>query len=329
MTLALAITGPTGAGKTALSLGVAKVLGAQILSLDSMQIYRGMDIGTAKATEAERATVPHHLIDILDPGEHFSVHDYEERALATVSELEARGQLALFVGGTGLYLESLKRVMPPDIPESDPAFFEALARRFPSEGGDLDRDALWECLRTVDPDSAEKIHKNNLRRVARALEIYETTGRTKTEHDALSQQTPPRLCVAQLTLDFHSRETLYSRIETRVDQMMAEGLLDECTRLWRDGVFDRDSTARQAIGYKELLPHLESGAPLDLCITELKTATRRYAKRQLTWFRHLSGVHTLYLDREDGTMRPGEEVLAEALAYFTDSIRNHAKKSTV
>ena len=323
MTLALAITGPTGAGKTALSLAVAEALGAEILSLDSMQIYRGMDIGTAKATEHERATIPHHLIDVIDPGERFSVHDYETLALSIVSDLAERGRRALFVGGTGLYLESLKRVMPDAIPESDPAFWDALCTRFSGDAGEIDRDALWAHLERIDPESAEKIHKNNLRRVARAIEIFETTGRTKTEHDRHSNEVPPRLRVAQISLDFHSRETLYNRIETRVDQMMAHGLLQELTALHARGVFAQDSTARQAIGYKELLPHVEDGVPLDACIAELKTATRRYAKRQLTWFRHLSGVHTLYLDREDGTMRPMDEIVNEALTYFRQQIERN------
>ncbi len=323
MTLALAITGPTGAGKTALSLTVAQALNAEILSLDSMQIYRGMDIGTAKATKEERAAIPHHLIDILDPGERFSVHDYETRALQTVSDLTQHGRRALFVGGTGLYLESLKRVMPDDIPESDATFFDTLTTRFVKADGDIDRDALWQHLNEIDPDSAQKIHKNNLRRVARAIEIYEVTGRTKTEHDRLSNAVPPRLRIAQITLDFHSRETLYARIDARVDQMLSDGLLDELRHLYNLGVFHRDSTARQAIGYKELLPHIEDGVPLDACITELKTATRRYAKRQLTWFRHLSDAHTLYLDAEDGTLRCLDEVAQEALTYFNEQIRSN------
>lgn len=320
MTLALAITGPTGAGKTALSLAVANALHAEILSLDSMQIYRGMDIGTAKATKEERASAPHHLIDILDPGEHFSVHDYETHALTTVAELEARGRRALFVGGTGLYLESLKRVMPPDVPESDGAFLAGLCQRFPASDGDIDRDALWKHLLNIDPDSAEKIHKNNLRRVARAVEIYETTGRTKTELDRLSLTAPPRLAIAQITLDFHVRETLYERIGRRVDQMIADGLLEELETLYARGVFQHDSTARQAIGYKELLPYVENGVPLLTCIEDLKQATRRYAKRQLTWFRHLSDVYTLYLDHEDGSMRDPDEVITEALSYFQRKI---------
>lgn len=325
MTLALAITGPTGAGKTALSLTVAQALNAEILSLDSMQIYRGMDVGTAKATKEERTAVPHHLIDILDPGEHFSVHDYETLALQTVSELAKNGRRALFVGGTGLYLESLKRVMPDDIPESDAAFFDTLASRFANADGDIDRDALWQHLNEIDPDSAEKIHKNNLRRVARAIEIYEATGRTKTEHDRLSNTVPPRLKVAQITLDFHNRETLYARIDARVDQMISQGLLDELRHLHELGVFHRDSTARQAIGYKELLPHIESGVPLDACISDLKTATRRYAKRQLTWFRHLSDVHTLYLDTEEGSLRNLADIQKEALTYFTLKIKENSQ----
>ena len=325
MILALAITGPTGSGKTALSLSVAKAFEAEILSLDSMQIYRYMDIGTAKATKEEQTEVPHHLIDILDPGERFSAKEYEDLALPLCHELTERGKRPLFVGGTGLYLDSLTRTPPPEIPGSDPAFREALCRRFGAPDGTLDAVALWEYLRLIDPESAEKTHPNNTRRVARALEIYESTGRTKSEHDRISRAATPRIAIAQLSLDIHNRETLYRRIDERVDKMLGMGLLEELEGLIARGFFEKDSTARQAIGYKELLPHFESGAPLALCIENLKMQSRRYAKRQLTWFRHTEGAYPLYLDREDGTLRSGEELFAEAKAFFEKKIAEHSQ----
>lgn len=324
MILALAITGPTGSGKTALSLSVAKAFDAEILSLDSMQIYRYMDIGTAKATKEERSEIPHHLIDILDPGEHFSAKEYENLALPLCRELTERGKRPLFVGGTGLYLDSLTRTPPPEIPGSDPAFRDALCHRFPASDGTLDAVALWEYLRVIDPESAEKTHPNNVRRVARAVEIYEVTGRTKSEHDRISREVAPRIAIAQLTLDIHDRETLYRRIDTRVDKMMKEGLLEELEGLIARGFFQNDSTARQAIGYKELLPYFECGTPLALCVEDLKMQSRRYAKRQLTWFRHTEGAYPLYLDREDGTLRSEEELIAEATAFFEKKIAEHA-----
>ena len=328
MILALAITGPTGSGKTALSLSIAKAFDAEILSLDSMQIYRYMDVGTAKVTKEEQAVVPHHMIDILDPGEPFSAKEYEDRALPLCRELCARGKRPLFVGGTGLYLDSLTRTPPPEIPGSDPAFRDALARRFPTPDGTLDAVALWEYLRLIDPESAEKTHPNNTRRVARAVEIYEATGRTKSEHDRLSRECPPRLYTAQISLDIHNRDTLYRRIDERVDKMLRAGLLDELSSLIARGFFQNDSTARQAIGYKELLPYFESGAPLSLCVEDLKMQSRRYAKRQLTWFRHTEGAYPLYLDREDGTLRSEEELFCEAQAFFEKRIAEHAALTT-
>ena len=253
---ALAITGPTASGKTALSLAVAKHLGAEILSCDSMQIYREMDIGTAKATAEERATVPHHLIDLVDVGEPFSASRYLEEALLVAEALEKRGVLPLFVGGTGLYLDTLRAYTLPDVPKSDPERIEAIKLRFTGEDGIVDLDALHAHLSLVDPESGEKIHKNNVRRVLRAIEIYECAEVSKSELDRRSRDEAGPFRIVEITLDAHVRQTLYDRIDRRVDIMLSEGLLDEVRSMRERGLFEGDSTARQAIGYKEMLAYL-------------------------------------------------------------------------
>ena len=304
MIYALAITGPTASGKTAMSLEVAEGLGCEIISCDSMQIYRGMDIGTAKATVDERARVPHHLIDILSPNENYSAESYRRDAMAAARDITARGKIPLFVGGTGLYIDTLTRGVSAEVPESDPEYRERLLSKTPDE--------LWERLFAVDPESAEKTHKNNVKRVIRALEIYDKTGRTKSYFDALSKEAATDIKVGMLTVDFHDRETLYGRVDGRVDEMLSSGLLDEVKSLYESGVLDGKNTASQAIGYKELIGVIEGKCSLETAVEELKLATRRYAKRQLTWFRHNDAVR-IFADREDGLLRPGLELAAEAL----------------
>lgn len=312
MIRALALTGPTASGKTALAIRVAGTIGAEILCCDSMQIYRRMNIGTAKPTAGERAAVPHHLTDFLDPGTSYSAAAYREDAMAVAADVCGRGRIPLFVGGTGLYLDALLYTGETP-PASDPAFRE----RYRTEGETAEgRERLYEKLRAVDPDAAALTHPNNLRRVLRALEIYETTGVTKTVWDARSRQGAPDLSVALLTLDFHDRENLYRRADARVDAMIAAGLPDEVRTLWQEGILDGKNTASQAIGYKELLRAVRGEESLNEAIDELKKATRHYAKRQLTWFRAKEGAYRLYLDREDGAMRGAEDVFSEALGYY-------------
>lgn len=316
---ALAITGPTASGKTALSLAVAKHFGAEILSCDSMQIYREMDIGTAKATTEERATVPHHLIDIVDVGEPFSASRYLEEALAVADALEKKGVLPLFVGGTGLYLDTLRAYTLPDVPKSDPEKVEALKKRFTGEDGVLNLDALHAYLCEIDPESGEKIHKNNVRRVLRAIEIYECAEISKSELDRRSRDVAGPFEILEITLDAHVRQTLYDRIDLRVDKMLEEGLLDEVRSMKERGLFDGDSTARQAIGYKEMLTYLEGELSLGEATQNLKLASRRYAKRQLTWFRSHKDAYVLYIDNEDGTLRSSEDLIREAITYFENN----------
>ena len=312
MIFSLAITGPTASGKTALSISRAKALGAEILSCDSMQIYREMDIGTAKATPEERAEVPHHLLDIVSPHESFSVEEYRSAALSAARDVVSRGRMPIFVGGTGLYVDSLTRGVSLDSPESDPEYRDRILAELKSDG---DVSALWERLRAVDPESAEKIHKNNVKRVIRALEIFEKTGKPKSLLDKETKGAPSEIFVGMITLDFHNRETLYERVDRRVDIMMEEGLLPEVEGLLKKGMLT-DGTAAQAIGYKEIVLYLEGKVTLPEAVEQIKLASRRYAKRQLTWFRHEAGAMTVFVDDENGKIRSSEEILCDALECF-------------
>ena len=319
MIFSLAITGPTASGKTSLSLGLAESLGAEIISCDSMQIYRGMDIGTAKATAEERARAPHHLIDFLSPLESYSVESYRESAIAVAKDITSRGRLPIFVGGTGLYIDSVKRGTSLGSPESDPEYRD---RILSSLKNDEDITALWERLREIDPESAEKIHKNNVKRVIRALEIYDKTGKPKSLLDKESVAESGEVFVGMITLDFLDRENLYRRVDLRVDLMMKEGLLAEVESLYRQGLLSA-GTASQAIGYKELIEHLEGRCSIEEAIDNLKLASRRYAKRQLTWFRHEVGARVIYADYPDGSMKNAKDLLAEAMIIAEDFRREY------
>ena len=310
MIYALAITGPTASGKTSISIELAKLFSAEIICCDSMQIYKEMDIGTAKATSDERAAVPHHLLDFLSPKEDFSAEEYRKMALSSAGDISGRGRLPMFVGGTGLYIDTVMRSQQTDVPESSREYRDRIMESLKTEEDVL---ALWQRLLAVDPESAEAIHKNNVRRVIRALEIYDATGKPKSYFDRLSRLENPEIKVGMITLDFHNRENLYERVNKRVDEMMEQGLLEEVSSLYKRGLLEKKTTAAQAIGYKEIISYLDGKATLAEAIDELKLSTRRYAKRQLTWFRHEKEAYRLYLDREDGEMRSKSDVLAEAV----------------
>ena len=310
MIRALALTGPTASGKTSLSLSLAEKIGGEIISCDSMQIYREMDIGTAKATADERLRAPHHMLDICSPDEIYSAEDYCRDATAVAKEIAGRGNVPIFVGGTGLYIDTVMRGGAPMSPPSDPALREELMR---IAGEDDGVHRLWEMLREVDPASAEKTHENNVRRVVRALEIYKLTGKTKTYFDELSRQNVGEVSVGLITLDFHNRENLYRRVDMRVDMMADEGLLSEVESLWKRGLLKSEYTSAQAIGYKEIITYLEGRATLGEALDEIKLASRRYAKRQLTWFRHEEGACRIYIDDEMGIMKSGAVLEREAL----------------
>ena len=314
MVFALAITGPTASGKTALSLSLAERFGCEIISCDSMQIYKGMDIGTAKATVAERELAPHHLIDLICPTENFSAEDYRELAVKVAKDISSRGKLPLFVGGTGLYIDTVMRGISEAPPSSEEYRKELLRGACTEEGV----QALWDRLSAVDPESAAAIHKNNVKRVVRALEIYDLTGNPKSYYDRLSLSSESEVKVKMITLDFHNRDNLYARVDARVDAMMAQGLLEEVKALYSSGLLKDGSTASAAIGYKEIIKHLNGEITFEEAVDLIKLSTRRYAKRQLTWFRHEKDAYRLYLDTEDGRLRSMDELTEEISEIAVD-----------
>ena len=275
-----AIVGPTASGKSALALELAQRHGGEIVSCDSMQLYRRMDIGTAKPTAEERRLVPHHMIDVVEPHTSFSCADYVEMADRAIREIHGRGKLPIICGGTGLYLDSLLRGenFQPDL--TDDALRAELLEFARKRGN----EALHAELARIDPESAEAIHQNNVKRVARAIEIYRLSGMTKTELDKNSRLGEQRFDIRCAGLFYSNREALYRRIEKRVDMMMDEGLEAETRALLAEGVFKENATAAQAIGYKELIGFIEGRETLAEAVEALKAATRRYAKRQITWF---------------------------------------------
>lgn len=315
----VAIVGPTASGKTALSIAAAKKYGCEIVNCDSMQIYEKMNIGTAKPTFAEREGIPHHLLDFLSPDKSFSAEAYRELAMEAISDITARGKLPLLVGGTGLYLDTLLRAPTPDVPPSDPKYRDAVLSSLRTEE---DIEALWQRLLSVDSESALAIHKNNVKRVIRALEVYDATGKPKSYWDRLSREGSADVCALIAVLDFHNRETLYERIDKRVDIMMRDGLEDEVRGLLNEGYLGGDDTASGAIGYKELIGYLRGECSLSESVEKIKLASRRYAKRQLTWFRHESDAKTIYMDNADGSMRAVSEPLSELSDMINYFLRN-------
>lgn len=305
----LAVTGATASGKTALAIALAEALNGEIISCDSMQVYRGMDIGTAKATDEERARVPHHLIDILDPREPFSAAEYAALAERAAEEIAARGRVPIFCGGTGLYLEAVRTARHGDPMESDEVFraeMQAVAER---EGN----AALHARLAEIDPQSAESIHPNNVKRVIRALEIYHVTGKTKSESDRDAVSENPRLSICNLFLDFNDRALLYERIDLRVEEMARAGLFEETQRLVEEGRLVPGTTAAAAIGYKECLGALRGDATREEALADLKNATHHYAKRQKTWFS--AKPHIRICADENGKTREMAAILEEALVH--------------
>lgn len=283
-----AVVGPTASGKSRLAVELALRCGGEIVSADSMQIYTGMEIGTAKPSEAEMRGVPHHLIDFADPKTPFSVADYVELAAKCVREVHARGKLPILAGGTGLYVRSFLQNVQFTEEDRDNALREALRARAEREGV----QSLVDELSSFDPDSAARIHPNNLGRIIRAIEIYRTTGVTMTRQMELSRAKPSPYRACMIGLDFLDRQKLYARINARVDEMLAAGLEAEA----REVLAQSPLTARQAIGYKEWIPCFAGGCTREAAVEAIKQETRRYAKRQLTWFRREENMHWLHVD---------------------------------
>ena len=290
----LCIAGPTASGKTALAVALARELNGEVVSCDSMQVYKRMDIGTAKPTLEERQGIVHHMLDVAEPEEDFSVSRYCAMATPIVEDIVARGKTAIIAGGTGLYMDSL-------IKGNDFAPFpatgvrERLEKRADSEG----TDALFAELRAVDPEAAARIQDR--KRLIRALEVYYETGQTITAHNRRTQALPPRFTPLWLGLDFMDRQTLYARIDRRVDIMLEQGLMAEIEALLASGIPEK-ATALQAIGYKEFVDALEGRCTVEAAADRVRQASRRYAKRQLTWFRRNKAIH--WLDPAGGEILP-------------------------
>lgn len=278
-----------------MAIKLAKELDGEIISCDSMQIYKGMDIGTAKPTKEELASVPHHLIDIKEPNEDFSCADYAILAKSCIEDIISRGKTPIFCGGTGLYLDSVIEIGSFSSGFKDEMYREELEKLAMEKGN----EHIHNMLKEIDPKSAEEIHPNNLKRVIRAIEIYHCTGKTKTEWDEKSKEQKPPYDATVLFLNCKDRELLKKRIDLRVDMMMAEGLFDEALDLYNRGMLNEEYTSFGAIGYKELLPFFKNLDTLENCIERLKISTRQYAKRQLTWFSRKENYHTIYVDEVD------------------------------
>lgn len=302
----LCIAGPTASGKTALAVKLAKDLNGEVVSCDSMQVYRRMDIGTAKPSPEEMQGIPHHMIDVAEPDEDFSVSRYCAMAAPIVDDIVARGKTAIIAGGTGLYMDSLIR-------GNDFAPFPStgVRERLEAETDEVGLPAMLTRLREIDPDTADRVFDR--KRILRALEVYLETGETITEHNRKTRLIPPKYTPLWLGLDFADRGELYRRIDKRVDIMLEMGLMEEIRSLLDSGIPEK-CTAMQAIGYKEFVNALEGREPLSQATEEVKKASRHYAKRQLTWFRRNPAVRWLVRSGDDG-----REILASARQIIRDS----------
>ena len=304
----ICIAGPTASGKTSLAVELAKEFNGEVVSCDSMYVYRRMCIGTAKPTEEEMQGIPHHMIDVADPDEDFSVSRYCDMAAPIVDDIVARGKTAIIAGGTGLYMDSL-------IKGNDFAPFPSTGMREKLEA-QADREgmeAMLELLRSIDPDAAAKLHLSDRKRIIRALEVYYETGETITAHNIKTQAIPPRYTPLWLGLDFADRAELYRRIDMRVDIMLQQGLVEEIKTLLASGI-PQKCTAVQAIGYKEFVSALDGQCSIEEAAEEVRKSSRHYAKRQLTWFRRNKNIH--WLTRTTG--ETNEEIICRARQVIRD-----------
>ncbi|MDY4755848.1 MAG: tRNA (adenosine(37)-N6)-dimethylallyltransferase MiaA [Candidatus Faecousia sp.] len=298
----ICIAGPTASGKTALAVALAKELSGEVVSCDSMQIYRRMDIGTAKPTIDEMQGIPHHMIDVAEPDEDFSVSRYCNLAAPIVEDIVSRGKTAVIAGGTGLYMDSL-------IQGNDFAPFPStgVREKLEQEARAQGIQVLYDRLAAIDPEAAGRLHLSDQKRIIRALEVYLKTGETITEHNRKTQLLPPRFSPIWLGLDFENRAELYERIDRRVGIMLEQGLIGEIQGLLSSGIPEK-CTAIQAIGYKEFVAALNGECTLEEAADQVRQSSRRYAKRQLTWFRRNKSIH--WLTRKPG--QDGGEILTQA-----------------
>ena len=304
----ICIAGPTASGKTALAVELAKELNGEVVSCDSMQVYKRMDIGTAKPTAEEMQGIPHHMLDVAQAWEDFSVSRYCNQAAPIVDDIIAQGKTAIIAGGTGLYMDSLIRGNN-FAPFPSTGVREALEARAEAEG----IQPLLEELAQVDPESAGRLHPSDRKRIIRALEVYRETGITITEHNRRTREVPPKYRPVWLGLDFSDRAALYRRIDRRVERMLEAGLLDEIRSLLESGI-PETCTAMQAIGYKEFLPVLRGERELCDAAAEVCQSSRRYAKRQLTWFRRNPDMHWIAREEDgapDEIIRQARQILQE------------------
>lgn len=309
----ISILGPTASGKTGLAIELAKRLDGEIISCDSMQLYRGMDIGTATPDMEERAGIPHHLMDVVDPEYDFSAMEYAKLASEAIADVASRGKFPILCGGTGMYHDSLMKISSFSEGEADEALRDELYKYAQDNGN----EALHEMLAEFDPEAAANIHPNNVKRVIRAIEIYKTTGKTKTETDReqISGEIP--YDNTAFILDFADRDLLYSRIEKRVDIMIDMGLEMEVRDILCSGR-EISRTASQAIGYKEFVPYFKGEKTLDEVAADIKLATRHYAKRQMIWFRRYKDAVRLVPD-ENGTVKTAAQLADEAILYIVSN----------
>jgi tRNA dimethylallyltransferase len=304
------IAGPTASGKTGLSIELAKLINGSIISADSMQIYRYMDIGTAKPDENERSGIRHYLIDEVDPDESFSVARYRELALRYIEDIIREGRRPIIAGGTGLYINSLLY----NINFSQTICDEELRASLRREAEEKGNRYLYEKLLAMDPEAASKIHENDVKRVIRAIEVYTHTNKPISEHVKMSrlEPAPYRYIVYGLNWD---REKLYLRIDARVDKMISDGLVDEVRHLVRMG-YDKGTTSMQAIGYKEVLSYLRGEQTLEETVEILKRETRRYAKRQLTWFRRMREINWIDIDETTDIRTAAKKIIDHCIATY-------------
>ena len=301
----ICIAGPTASGKTALAVELAKELNGEVVSCDSMQVYRRMDIGTAKPSLEERKGIAHHMQDVADPNEDFSVSRYCEMASPIVDDIVARGKTAIIAGGTGLYMDALIRGND-FAPCPSTGRREELEEKAEREG----MEPLMAWLQQIDPEAAGRLHLSDRKRIIRALEVYLETGETITAHNMKTQAIPPKYTPLWLGIDFAERSELYRRIDLRVDVMLQMGLLDEIRQLLAEGI-SADCTAMQAIGYKEFVAALRGEGTVAEAAAMVQQSSRRYAKRQLTWFRRNKNMRWLIRDRE--------EILSAARRYLQEN----------